>query len=416
VNQTGDNSHPAHDRSDESGAVLVLFALLVFGVFGMLGAVVDGGRLRVTKQQMDAGAECAALEGLRFKDAEGDVGRRARAILATQYLYDDDLNPSNGDAIGLGAGSLPVVLGDAPLGGDIDVALPVAARVWKPAADLEANLDNAQHGDLVAGLHVPLAPPSEDDQFDRADFQPVAAGSGPAPLAAAPAFLVRLRRASERLALDRQPGESSAGPPFEWLWARGSAWQEPVAGDPNASRADGLTVRAAAIASAERALLVSADPTTDTAVAAFALRVDGASAWQSTASGATLTLAVEPSGQLLVAGVEQGVVLRNDASAVGDLVEPAIGGLANAQDQPLLVPVYGTFDGVRRAVGFTRGLAALSGATLTITRLPAAVLPAGASTTSSAALDARIVLESNPAMRALHATFSEPVLAPVLRR
>ena len=61
------------DRDQETGAILVLFALLFSGILGMLGAVVDGGRLRVTRQQMDAGAECAALEGVRFKDVDGDA-------------------------------------------------------------------------------------------------------------------------------------------------------------------------------------------------------------------------------------------------------------------------------------------------------------------------------------------------------
>ena len=69
---------PSHalSRPEEHGTVLVLFALLFVGIFGLLGAVVDGGRLRVTRQQMDAGAECAALEGVRFRDTEGDAGRR----------------------------------------------------------------------------------------------------------------------------------------------------------------------------------------------------------------------------------------------------------------------------------------------------------------------------------------------------
>lgn len=403
-------------RDHESGTVLVLFALLLVGLFGLLGAVVDGGRLRVTRQQMDAGAECAALEGLRFKDLEGDIGRRDRAITATANLWDDDLDPSNGDRIGLGAGSLPVVSGVDPLGGTIVVAATAADRVWKPALALEQNPGNAAHGDLVAGLHQADGVATEDDQFVRGDFTPVAAGSSATTLASASAFLVRLRRANRRLALDQQPGESSSGPPFEWLWASGSAWQEPGPGDANASRRDGLTLRAAAIASTARALVVSPDPVLGITIAVVALRIDAASTWNATAPGATATFDVDANGLLTVAGVEQGLTLAAEPRSVGAAVLPATAAPTALPTTTLLLPVYGTVGGERRVVGFTLGAAALSGSTLTLTRLPATVLPSGVSSASPAALDARLLLEANPALRALHATFAEPVLAPELRR
>ena len=409
------NPTPAKATREQGGTVLVLFALLLVGVFGLLGAVVDGGRLRVTRQQMDAGAECAALEGLRHKDVEGDAARRSRAIAAAANLFDDDLDASNGDAIGLGAGSLPIVSGVAPLGGSIQAAVTPAARTWKPAQALEQNLVNAAHGDLVAGAHDPTGIPTEDDLFDRGDFTPEAVGTAAATLAAAPAFLVRLRRASERLALDRDPGQSSAGPPFEWLWARGSAWQEPVAGQGNASRNDGLTLRAASIAAAERALTVSADPAQGLALATFALRADGATPWQATPAGGALTLNVDATGQLLLAGAEEGIALAAASQLVGapaarspTLTPPSAG--------TLLVPVYADLAGARRVLGFTLAEATLSGGLLTVQRRAGAVLPTGASAASPAALDARLALESNPTLRALHASISEPVLAPVLRR
>lgn len=402
-------------RRDERGTVLALFALLLVGLFGLLGAVVDGGRLRVTRQQMDAGAECAALEGLRFKDLEGDAGRRSRATAAAANLFDDDLDPGNGDAIGLGAGSLPIISGAAPLGGAILAAVSPGDRAWKPAVGLEQNLDNAAHGDLVAGAHDPAGSPSEDDLFTRGDFAPQPAGSSEAALAAAPAFLVRLRRADDRLALDRDPGRSSAGPPFEWLWARGSAWQEPIAGQSNASRVDGLTLRAASIAATELALAVSADPARDLQLASFALRGGAATPWQSTAPSAALTLDVDATGQLLLAGVEEGVALAAPAQRVGATVAPAAP-LAAPAAVALIVPVYAEVDGTRRVLGFTLADASLAGATLTVQRRAGGVLPAGATASSPAALDARLALDSNPTLRALHASIFEPVLAPVLRR
>ena len=395
---------------------MVLFALLLVGIFGLLGVVVDGGRLRVTRQLMDAGAECAALEGLRFKDVGGDAARRDRAISATALMFDDDLDPANGDTFGLGAGSLPIVTDAAPLGGAIEVPLSPASRAWKPSESLQANAANQQHGDLVAGQHLTGGAPNEDDAFLRGDFAPIAAGSASADLTAAPAFLVRLRRASDRLALDRQPGESSAGPPFEWLFARGASWHEPTAGQGNASRSDGLTLRSAAIAAAEPALLVSSAPLQGVVVAPFALRLDGPSAWQAASPGETLTLGINPSGVLISDGIEQGVTLAAAARRVGQPAANAPLAISPPSLPAAIVPVYGTVNGSRVVAGFTLASAVINGETLAVTRLGSAVLPAGASSTSPAANDARLALEATLALRALHASVSEPLLAPVLRR
>ena len=138
------------DRQNQSGAVMVLFALLLVGIFGLLGVVIDGGRLRVTKQQLDAGAEVAVLEGLRFKDSEGDVVRRQRAVTAMALQWDDDLDPSNGDALGLGAGSLPIVVGAQPLGGKIIAATAVAGFAAAAVADFAATAGVAA-GSTAAG-------------------------------------------------------------------------------------------------------------------------------------------------------------------------------------------------------------------------------------------------------------------------
>ena len=403
-------------RRDEAGAVLVLFALLLVGAFGLLAAIVDGGRLRATSQQLDAGAESAALEGVRFKDSEGDGQRRDRAIAATARQWDDDLDPSNGDVLGLGAGSLPVVADAQPLGGRLDVAPSAALRVWKPASGLQHTLGNAAHGDLVAGTHIAGMAPGEDDAFARPDFSPTAPGSAAAELAAAPAFLVRLRRATDRLALDRQPGESSAGPAFDWLWARGAAWHEPGAFGTGQSRADGLTVRATSIASTERALLVSDDPAGGATLARIALRGEAGSAWNATPPGASLSLELDPNGLLTAAGVEQGIALVVPARAVGDALAAAASDPAIVPGDVLVLPVYGAFASERRVVGFTLGIATSVGATVTLVRQPGAVLPTGASSVSPAALDARLALAATPALAALHTSFAEPVLAPVLRR
>lgn len=403
-------------RSRESGTVLVLFALLMVGVFGLLGAVVDGGRLRVTRQQMDAGAECGALEGLRFKDLEGDAARRARAIRAVENLFDDDFEPANGDALGLGAGTLPVVFDETPFQGTIDVPINPADRSWKPAAALEPNVNNAIHGDLVAGAHIAVGDAIEDDSFTRGDFAPTSPNSLPADLAGSPSFLLRLRRASERLDLDRQPGESSAGPPFEWLWARGAIWHEPLPGQTNASRADGVTIRSAAIASTSRALIASSDPVRGVSLASFALRVDGGAAWQATSPGATIQLTVDGSGLLLMTGSEQGAVTAATVARVGAVAAVAPNAAPSPSPGITIVPVYAVFAGARVVAGFTLATVSISGADLLVTRLQSAVLPAGASSAAPTALDARVALQANPSLAALHASISEPLLAPTLRR
>jgi len=416
LNSVQHNAGTTARREGEAGTVLVLFALLFVGLFGMLGAVVDGGRLRVTRQQMDAGAECGALEGVRFKDTEGDAARRARAISAASYIFDDDLNPANGDVMGLGAGTLPVVFDDAPLSGTIDVALEPAQRAWKPADQLEQNPSNQRHGDLVAGIHNAAVAPAEDDAFRRDDFLAAPSNSGANALSAQPAFLVRIRRASERLALDRQAGESSSGPPFEWLWARGGAWHEPVNGETNASRSDGLTLRATAIASTERALLATGDPAIGVTLAAFTLRSDAGSAWQATAPGSTLALDVDPSGALLLGGVEEGIAIAAPAQLVGDVPSPSTTALASAAAGTIIVPVYADVASVRRIIGFTLAQATLSGSALAVTRQASAVLPNGATATSPAAHSARIALDAEVALSVLHSSFTAPLLAPVLRR
>ncbi|MGC6488910.1 MAG: hypothetical protein ACON4Z_14780, partial [Planctomycetota bacterium] len=167
---------------------------------------------------------------------------------------------------------------------------------------------------------------------------------------------------------------------------------------------------------AQRALRVSDDPAGAVVLASFALRTDPGAAWQTTAPGAAVALEVDADGRLRAAGVEQGVTLAARVSSVGALLTPVGGGVSPPPATTLLVPVYGLDPAGRVACGFAFAQAALVGATLTVTRLPSAVLPSGASSTSPAALDARLALDANASLRALHTSFAEPVLAPVLRR
>lgn len=407
----------ATERARERGAVLVLFALLLVGVFGLLAVTIDGARLRATRQQMLAGAEAAALEGVRWKDALGDSRRRERARIALVRQWSDELDATGHDRLALGAGTLPVVDGAAPFGGSIELA-GGAAAVWRPGAALADNAENAAHGDLVAGAFVDGGDDREDDAFRRDDFVPAAVGSGAPTLAAAPALLVRLRRTPERLPTDRDPPRSSSGPPFEWLWARGAAWQEPAAGDPTdrrLSRSDGVAVRATAIGASERALLVADEPGGGVRVAPFALRLGPGATWNSTGVGQALDLQLGADGRLLGAGVEQGLVFAVPARVVGAAVTPAPGVQPPLPPTRLIVPVYAEAGG-RRVVGFSFAVASATGPVWSVVRQPGGVAPASASALAPAALDARLALAADAPLRASHEAVAEPVLAPVLRR
>ncbi|MCR9245725.1 MAG: pilus assembly protein TadG-related protein [bacterium] len=395
--------------------MLVLFALLLVGLFGLLGVLVDGGRLRVTHQQMLAGVEHAALEGVRFKDLEDDAGRRLRARQALERQWDDDLDPQNGSRLDLGAGALPVQPEEVALGAKIMAAAP-GARNWRPAAALQDNLANAPHGDLVAGAFVPgFALALEDDDFNRNDFVPVTTGSDPGLLAAAPAFLVRLRRTDGRLVLDDVADVSSSGPAFEWLWARGGAWQEPGDGEVAQSRADGLTVRAAGIAAVERALYVSTTPDGAAVLATFALRGGTDAPWTGVNVGDSITFDVREDGVLLAGTLEAGVVSAIAPRLVGATVAPGAAP-PTASAVALIVPVYGVIAGERRVAGFELARAQATETALTVIRVRGGVLPSGASAVAPVTLDARLALAASPELRALHFALSEPLQAPVLRR
>jgi hypothetical protein len=111
------------------GNVLVLFALLVFVLFAVAALVIDLGLALTTRRQMQTAVDSAALEGLRGRDdpalAKGqrDLARRQAAGAVAAAVFDDDLDPDDGDPRAFGAG--PVL----PLqGGAIDGRLHLPAR------------------------------------------------------------------------------------------------------------------------------------------------------------------------------------------------------------------------------------------------------------------------------------------------
>ncbi len=81
------------------GYVMVLFAMLLFGIMAMAALVIDIGFARLAQRQMQTAADAAAFEGLRGKGLP-DFDYETRQANAEQFVtwhFDDDLDETNGD-------------------------------------------------------------------------------------------------------------------------------------------------------------------------------------------------------------------------------------------------------------------------------------------------------------------------------
>jgi hypothetical protein len=273
------------------GNVLVIFVFMVFFSMAMAALVLDVGYARLTQHQMQTAAETAALEGLRYRDdlpaawrpngtmtpnlppaliAEIgpqpplpydptnaawqtwlDGARRYAASTTVSLMFDDDLNPADGDALQLGAGpvaSVTQTLGSTDLEAGGVVTLPNGAPVYKPS--LQANPTNVMAGDLVAGqygqnpAYSPAIPLDEDQNYNRRDFIP----DNPSGSVPESGFLARLRRSYENF--DSEPGIASNGPNLPFLFGRGSMMVRSSQNRNDLTAGSGMTVRATAIAAA----------------------------------------------------------------------------------------------------------------------------------------------------------------------
>ena len=84
-------------RVRQGGYVMVLLAMLLFGLMAMAALVIDIGFARLAQRQMQSAADTAALEGLR---GEGTISYGDRQLAAEQMIawkFDDDLDAANGD-------------------------------------------------------------------------------------------------------------------------------------------------------------------------------------------------------------------------------------------------------------------------------------------------------------------------------
>lgn len=310
------------------GTVLVLFAVLLFGIFGLFAVVLDFGIVRLTQIQMQTSADVAALDGLGGRDADlsdpaaADLARRQLAALSAALVFDEDGDPTTGPSrFRLGAGPLLRTGVDAPT--DFAGGLIVEEGQWIPT--LQANVDdNLVSGDLVAGSFLQLDPGNpgrtdwhqEANDYTRLDFAPDAAGG---------AFLARLRRTPDRQALDNVPGVSSAGPTLPLLFGYASAMRPNEAGAYDIRR-DGFTVRATAIADSRRVTATGLATATTRGLAP--LEDDAAPGtprwlsfnaddWDLVPVGSALTLAVDGAGSVVntSSGLPVGFAAQRDPVA-----------------------------------------------------------------------------------------------------
>lgn len=295
-------------RKARRGYSLVLFAMLLFGLFGLVALLVDMGFVRLARLQMQSASDSAALEGLRFRDdmpesmvdnLGGYSGatphdphdpdwrnwlnerRRELAARRVSQSFDDDLDPENGDALNFGAGPNLDFSGGVDLGngfsGSQTMSIP-AQRAYKPS--LQSNLGDAAQGDQVAGSYDRNATNhSEASDYSRSDFSP---GDGDT------AFLVRMRRTAE----SPEAGVSDIGRPLPTIFARGSLLANQLKGA-------GISIRSTSIADARPAMSVGSASPSDQIPGATAFVVLQ-TAWQDTNLwSAALEVELATNGDLL---------------------------------------------------------------------------------------------------------------------
>jgi len=84
-------------RKRRRGYVMVLFAMLLFGIMAMAALVIDIGFARLAQRQMQTAVDSAALEGLRGLGIIAYDDRQANAENFIAWQFDDDLDAANRD-------------------------------------------------------------------------------------------------------------------------------------------------------------------------------------------------------------------------------------------------------------------------------------------------------------------------------
>lgn len=397
-------------RSLRRGSILTWFAVFLFALLPLMTLVVHVGMVTLTRRQMQAAVNTAAIEGLRFRNDASltEAERREQARELVSAVYDDTLDTldtSDGDALRLGAG--PVIsFDDEPT----DISLPgtdfKAARtvrranigVYDPV--LELNESNEVHGDMLRGTYTSGVAHTEDNDYTRSDdFNPEANGD---------AFLVRLRRTDNVSDLDSQFGVSSHGPPVPFLFGRG-----PYGGREFLNQRErGTIVRATAIAHAVPALTVG-PYSPDAEFGAAPIWVEQTQ-WDSLVTDASGNLSISGS-TLLVSGLTPlGEFVAPQVVAVGDSLVTAVPAQISGER---FVPIYRVLtSGNRYVIGFGLAEFAIDPVTGgTITRRSSSIGQGNCSAHWRANL-ASVPAGDLSELLAARNSQAEPLLAPALVR
>jgi hypothetical protein len=133
--------------------VLMLFIILAFAFLGLGGLTIDMGMTRLTHLQMRNGVEAAAMEGLRMTNAaSSETERRSAARDVMLWVYDDDFDPSSGDAWQHGAGPIYELSGGTDGARALQKLDLPDVPVFRP--DPQLNLPNEMYGDMVDGRYL----------------------------------------------------------------------------------------------------------------------------------------------------------------------------------------------------------------------------------------------------------------------
>jgi hypothetical protein len=264
---------------ERAGVALVLFALLVFGLMGIMAVAIDVGVASLTQAQMQNAVDTAAIEGMRLRNFMedphlSDRDRRPHVSELIQMVFDDNLHPTGGvkptpwpwyhgglagmppdgpDQLNLGAGPVwDMQPGEGAF--NVGETYNPFPKVYDDPV-LETNFEpvNEVDGDMVAGTYMWNVPHVEQSDYTRADFDTATHDYNESKRALG--FLVRMRRCNEPAI----PGESSGAPALPFLFGLGSTIRQ-ADGSAWNPRTDGITVRAEAIASVRPAMTVGPPP------------------------------------------------------------------------------------------------------------------------------------------------------------
>jgi hypothetical protein len=338
-------------RRERRGTVLVWFALIVFAFLGLAALVIDMGLARLTQRQMQSAVDAAAVEGLRWRDelppdagstdTEQERRERVRAVVADLFADNAGRRYGAGPLIQLSPGVT-----------DLNALQTIeSATLFKPGPGMRLNLDDAPHGDMVAGRYENnpaydgSAIRDEDSGYQRRDFIPSPGGD---------AFLVRLRRTNDFLGLDNDRDVSSSGPTLPLFFGRGTAIQGADPGTGYSPRHHGITVRATAIADA-RPVLSAGPPLVELeipGVAPFGLSRQSWNAWRAANPSATsVTLTYNASGTITGPVTGSFTAPAADVVMIGQPFTPS-GSETPVGPLDRYVPVVDTLASVDRVVGF----------------------------------------------------------------